>query len=194
MSASPRVFISYSHKDLRWLERLKVMIQPLTRAGEIDAWDDMRIRSGQNWREQIGHAIASATAAVALVSSDFLGSDFIAAEELPPILEAAKAEGRTIVWLLITPCLWKHTVFGTIQAAHDTKRPLSSLKKAQADEILAKVAEELVAIVQARPQADAASPAIIDAGKPKLVFLVPYTRNPYFTGRSAHLERLRQEL
>ena len=194
MSSLPRVFISYSHKDTRWLERLKTMLQPLTRAGEIDAWDDMRIRSGQNWREQIRRAIASANAAVLLVSSDFLASDFIAAEELPPILAAAKGEGRTILWLLVTPCLWKHTVFGSIQAAHKTDRPLNSLKKAQADQILAEVAEELLAIAKTKPQADPASQAIIDAGKPMLVFLVPYARNTYFTGRVPELERLRQEL
>src|SRR5262245_40969896 len=194
MSSSPKVFVSYSHKDVRWLERLKTMLQPSSRAGHLDAWDDTRIRSGQNWREQIRRAIASANAAVLLVSPDFLASDFIAAEELPPILKAAESEGRTILWLLVAPCLWKHTVLSSIQAAHKTDRPLSALKKSQADQILVEVAEKIIAVFQTTPRVDNASPAILDAGKPAQVFLVPYARNPYFTGRTAALERLRREL
>ena len=84
-------------------------------------------------------------------------------------------------------------MFGGLQAAHDTKRPLNSLKRSQADQILAKVAEELLTTLKTHPQVPAL-PAAFNAVKPKAVFLVPYTRNPYFTGRLPDLQRLRDEL
>src|SRR4051794_13839548 len=96
MSSSPRVFISYSHKDVRWLDRLKTMLQPLARSGEIDPWDDMRIRSGQYWREEIARAIASATTAVPLVSPEFLGPTS-SAEQLYLEVLAARRRTRTPV-------------------------------------------------------------------------------------------------
>jgi len=40
---STPVFVSYSHRDKKWLERLQVHLKPLARAGNIDLWDDTRI-------------------------------------------------------------------------------------------------------------------------------------------------------
>ena len=34
------IFVSYSHRDRKWLERLQVHLKPLVRAGNIDLWDD----------------------------------------------------------------------------------------------------------------------------------------------------------
>ena len=71
------VFVSYSHRDEKWLERLQVHLKPLVRAGDIDLWDDTQIRSGEDWKAKIDQALGSARFAVLLVSADFLASDFI---------------------------------------------------------------------------------------------------------------------
>jgi hypothetical protein len=63
-----RVFISYSHKDKRWLSRLLVHLQPLDRDGRIDLWADRRIKPGENWIEEIESALLEARVAVLLVS------------------------------------------------------------------------------------------------------------------------------
>ena len=51
------VFVSYSHKDKKWLSRLRVHLRPLIREGEIDLWDDSRIQPGLNWRNEIQQVI-----------------------------------------------------------------------------------------------------------------------------------------
>ena len=36
------VFVSYSHRDKAWLERVQVHLKPLARGGRLDLWDDTR--------------------------------------------------------------------------------------------------------------------------------------------------------
>jgi internalin A len=44
------------------------------------------IEQGTKWKEEINKALVSAKVAIQLVSPDFLTSDFIAKNELPPNL------------------------------------------------------------------------------------------------------------
>jgi len=42
-----KVFISYSHRDTDWLERLRVHLKPLERQlPQLEIWDDARIKHG----------------------------------------------------------------------------------------------------------------------------------------------------
>ena len=91
------VFVSYSHKDARHLARLQVHLTDLVRRGLVDLWSDTKIVPGTNWREEIKRALESATIGVLLVSADFLASQFIAEDELPPLLKAARTRGTVIL-------------------------------------------------------------------------------------------------
>ena len=95
-----KVFISYSHQDAQWLKRLHVHLRPLVRNSTIDLWDDTKISPGSQWQEEIAKAVKASRMAILLISADFLASDFIASDELPPLLEAAENEGAIILPLL----------------------------------------------------------------------------------------------
>ena len=53
MAGPPKLFVSYSHQDKKWLERLQVHFKALERDGTIDVWDDTDIKMGDDWDEEI---------------------------------------------------------------------------------------------------------------------------------------------
>ena len=101
-----KVFISYSHYDKRWLDRLLIHLEPLSRDYSIDIWSDRDIRTGTKWKLEIEKVIESCDIAILLISPDFLASKFIITNELPPLIEAAEHEGKLILPLIVSPSLF----------------------------------------------------------------------------------------
>jgi pimeloyl-ACP methyl ester carboxylesterase len=140
-----RIFLSYSHKDKEWVDRLKVMIAPYLRAAEseLDLWDDSRLQAGQQWDAEIHRALAEAGVGVALVSSTFLGSEYVMDKELPVMIKAADQGGLRLLWVYISAAGWEETPLMRFQATHDTKKPLNALSVPEQDEILKSVARQI---------------------------------------------------
>jgi hypothetical protein len=141
--ARESVFISYSKQDGRWLKRLEKHLAPLVRSGELSYWNDTHIQTGAEWRTELEDALARAKVAVLLVSPDFLASDFIARNELPPLLSAAANEGLKIVWIPISASLVESTEIWRYQSVLDPAKPLNGLPRAQVDAALVKVCTKL---------------------------------------------------
>jgi hypothetical protein len=140
--ARQHLFISYSHQDKTWLDRLRVHLRPLVRDGLIDVFDDTKIKPGARWRDEIKGALDKARIAILLISADFLASDFIAQDELPPLLKKAQAGGATILSVIVNACRFsREKRLSEYQAVNDPNKPLAALTVAEREQVLAAVAE-----------------------------------------------------
>jgi len=102
--AGKHIFISYSHRDSAYLDRLMVHLKPLQRQGLIDPWVDTKLLAGEKWKKEIEKALKNARVAVLLISADFLASDFIVENELPPLLHNAEEKGTLIIPVILKSC------------------------------------------------------------------------------------------
>ena len=140
----PTVFLSYSHKDEGWKDRVVGHLQVLEIESELDIWDDRKIAKGDSWLPAIRSTMDHAAVAVLLISKDFLTSKFIRGTEVPLLLKRRREEGLRVIPLLVRPCAW--TTVGwlaEIQGGPKDGKALSGWTEHEADEILADLALEI---------------------------------------------------
>ena len=143
-SERPKLFISYSHVDTSCVDRLLVHLKPLERSNTIICWSDKRLRTGDKWKAEIEQNLNEAVIAVLLISADFLASDFIVNNELPPLLINADAKGLRILPVILKPCGFRRDpVLSTFQSANDPATPLLGMTAIEQEALYDKIAEEI---------------------------------------------------
>lgn len=149
-----KIFISYAHKDSRWLEEIKAHLKVLQYQGiDIDVWDDRRIMTGMKWKEEIEIALGEAKIAILVVSTYFLGSDFIQNNELPELLKNAEKKGTAIFPIIARPCRFKNDDrINSFQAVNSPSEPLNSLSEPRREEILVKLSDDVERHLKQKPK------------------------------------------
>jgi formylglycine-generating enzyme required for sulfatase activity len=182
----PTVFISYSHQDEWWKDRLVCQLRVL----ELEVWNDRRIAPGADWRPEIERAMERAVAAVLLISADFLTSPFILGNEIPYLLKKRATDGLLVVPLIVRPCAWKKVKWlSRIQARPKDGTPLSARPEHEAEQALAALAEELHDILAANPRLNGRSKTSeLDAANLGLVY--PPPPGQHFGSRGAEPAQL----
>lgn len=137
-----RVFISYSHKDTKFLDELLLHLRPLERANLISKWSDKQIAPGSQWFDEIKDALVGANVAVMMVSPGFLASDFMHEHELGPLLKEAEQGGVRILWIPVRACSYKETPLKNYQAVISPDKPMAEMK-AERDKAWVKVCQEI---------------------------------------------------
>ncbi|MCL2328194.1 MAG: TIR domain-containing protein [Bacteroidetes bacterium] len=145
----PMVFLSYSHVDVEYLERLKIHLKPFEKKGLINVWSDTKIKAGEKWKEQIEKALEESVAAILLISADFLASDFIVDNELPPLLKSAEEKGKLILPVVLKPCRFsKDENLSKFQAVNNPIIPLSKMDENSKEEVYVKIADYIADLVR----------------------------------------------
>ena len=103
----PTVFISYSHNDEEWKDRLLPHLKAIEQQGDIILWADTKIDTGDEWYPAIKEALQKSSVSICLISQYYLASDFINKEEIPELKKKREDEGLLLLPILIRPCPWK---------------------------------------------------------------------------------------
>lgn len=167
MSASTRtsVFISYSHADERWRKLVEKHLAPLRREHSLRIWSDQNLEPGEPWLDRIKRELATARVGILLVSANFMASDFIHSDELPPLLLAAKQEGVTLLTVVVGHCHFANSPLSKLQSFNKPDKPLEALTLPQRNKEMARLCALLVKIFGLH--ASAAQPAAPKTPAPK---------------------------
>lgn len=141
------VFISYSHRDAKWLEKLRQFLRPLEERELISVWDDTEIRVGSEWLSEIHKALESARVAVFLVTQNFLDSPFIREKELPALIEAATNRGCLIFWIAVSSATIEDSPLAKYQGAILPGSPLDLMSEAEQNKVLTAIYRKMKAAV-----------------------------------------------
>ena len=131
-----KIFISYSHADDLYKSRLETHLLALQRYFGITIWSDSLIEAGLDWNSTIAHIIEETSVAIHLISKDYLASEYIARNEVAPIMSAYNKGEISVIPIILTPCLF-HQIqeLSQLQAINDPKKPLCNLTELEQDEV-----------------------------------------------------------
>ncbi|MBM3727572.1 MAG: toll/interleukin-1 receptor domain-containing protein [Acidobacteria bacterium] len=113
-----KIFCSYSHEDRKYLDELVKHLRQ-----HSDVWYDHQIKRGEEWRPEIYRNIESADVFVALVSGDFLDSEWCMRE-----LAHARSHGIHVIAVILRGCHWV-AEFGDHQVVLVKDKPLRDPKR-----------------------------------------------------------------
>jgi hypothetical protein len=111
-----KAFISYSHKDNHLLERLHAHLSTLVRAGLLSSWTDEMIPAGGHLDSTISRELNTSQLFIALLSPDYLASNYCYEKEFQTALGMNKAGDLIIVPIVVEPCDWLSTPFKEFKA------------------------------------------------------------------------------
>lgn len=146
-----KVFISYSHNNKEYLERLRIHLTGVLHTeNEKDililrdnVWDDTKIPLGADWEKEIREALAQTKVAILLVSADFFGSDFIREKELPALLKAAET-GKMEIWsVILSDSVFERTKLSTYRAINPVSKPLMGMPINEQEAVWAKLEKQI---------------------------------------------------
>ena len=101
------VFVSYSHKDKKYAERLVEYVAGELRRDGIELWWDERILTGSLWDNEIKAKIRESHIALILISHSFLNSDYCLRVEVQSFLRQRRSQGMIVFPIILSACAWQ---------------------------------------------------------------------------------------
>jgi internalin A len=124
-----KLFLSYSHKDEKYVDELRKDLKLMERNGQILTWYDRALPAGERWEESTLQELNSADVIVCQLSRDFLASDFCVLTELDTAIERKLAGDAELVAYVLKECGWKEvSKLKQFQVLPQDAKPLSDWK------------------------------------------------------------------
>lgn len=85
-----KIFISYSHKNIKYKEKLLTSLEALKQSYEIEPWHDGMIDAGGNIDENVKCALKTSDLVLLLITDNYLASYYCMEKELSEAIEREK--------------------------------------------------------------------------------------------------------
>lgn len=161
------VFVSYSHKDDALWDQLQAHLAMMKRQGIIDVWHDRRIVAGEDFAGKIDAALETAQVVLALVSPDFLNSDYCYEIEMTRAIERHKEGKAKVIPVILRPCDWHPSPLGKLKATPKDGLPVT--KAPNIDDAFLNIVKDIRAAVNDVAPRDAAPVAEARRPSAKLI-------------------------
>ena len=119
------IFLSYSHNDEKFKDKLITHLASLKRRGIVSDWHDREIVPGEDLDKNIKQELREAEIILFLVSADFVASDYIYNIEIKHSLERHEQNDAIVIPIILRPCDWKDLNFGTLKALPKDGKPIT---------------------------------------------------------------------
>jgi hypothetical protein len=119
-----RLFLSYAHEDAGLLDELRKHLAPLHHERIIEDWYDRELLPGATWNQEISDRLESADIVLALISADFIASEYAYGRELTRALELHRQHRLALVPVIARPCHWKPLPIAELQLLPGEARPI----------------------------------------------------------------------
>jgi predicted acylesterase/phospholipase RssA len=143
-SGRHQVFLSYSHKDRNWFNKIQLMLAPIETFHGIKVWDDMEIMPGDFWETAIKTALSQTRVAICLVSNNFINSNYITTKELAYFIEEAAKQNVRIFPIAVSRIKDGVYPLQDIQYVNDPAAPLDELTDEKQHAVLNHMVELLI--------------------------------------------------
>lgn len=146
-----RIFITYSHRDANYLREDDFLgfLRELERHG-VSIWHDARIATGDQWDDAIRREIEQSDVAIALVSQDFLNSQYCQNVEISEFLRRRASHGLRIYPIILRPCTWRrHEWLAATQSQPRDGRSIERDYQSRPDreQLYVEITDELSALI-----------------------------------------------
>ena len=120
-----KVFLSYSHVDEEFKNKLDIYFAPLKRNNKVETWNDRKIVPGTLFDDEIKRHLNEDEIIILLISADFINSDYCYEIEMTKALERMRNSDAIVIPIILRPCLWQETPLKDIQALPKDGTPIS---------------------------------------------------------------------
>src|SRR5712692_7876005 len=178
------LFYSYAPQDEGLCLELEKHLKPLERENLVKGWHRGKVPLGTNESQEIEHHRDCANVILLLLSPDYIASDDCYAE-MQWALERKRADGLLVIPIILRPIESEDIPFKTAQLLPTRGRPVTNWPSH--DEAFQDILLGMRRILE-QPSQQQREPTNT------LVWNIPYTRNPLFTGRENLLQELHANL